>query len=77
MTGTHSFGFGLVGSGGPSLPGERDSFPGDGWKSGATWAGLSALTWTSVMRSDSGRGGGGGGGVVAFGGLGGDGGFGS
>lgn len=75
MTGTHSFGLGLVGSGGPSFPGDGDSLPRAGGESGATWAGPLPVTGTSVIRSDCGRGGGGsgGGGVVALGVLGGDG----
>ncbi len=73
-TSTHSFGLGLVGSGGPSFPGDGDSLPGDGGESGALWVGLCAVKGTSVMGSDCGRGGGRGGGVVTLGGLGGDGG---
>lgn len=77
MTGTHSFGLGLVGSGGPSFPGDGVSLPSDGGESGSTWAGPFPMTGTSVIRSDCGRGGGGsgGGGVFTLGGLGGDGGF--
>jgi len=75
--GTHSFGFGLVGSGGASFPGDGDSFPGIGGESGIMLAGAEAVIATSVMGSDCGSGGGGGGSVVSFGKLGGDGGFGS
>lgn len=56
--GTHSFGLGLVGRGGASLPGGGVSRPGAGGESGATWAGL----LTSILESGCCGGGGGGGG---------------
>lgn len=65
---THSFGLGLVGSGGPSFPGDGGSLPWGGGESGALWVEL----LTSVIGSDCGRGRGGGGGcggAVPVGGL--------
>lgn len=53
--GTHSFGFGLVGSGGASLPGDGDSF-GVGVESGTV--GLGAEAGRPGTGSGCGRGGG-------------------
>lgn len=75
MTSTHSFGFGLVGIGGPSFPGDGDSLPWLGGESRTMWAWLEGVTWMSAAAgSDSGRGGGGGGSGASLGKLGGDGG---
>lgn len=75
-SGTHSFGLGLVGSGGPSFPWDGDSLPGAEGESGAMWAETGASAAGSVCGRGGGGGGSGSGSGVFSGTFGGDGGFG-
>lgn len=67
--GTYSFGLGLVGRGGASLPRGGLSRPAVGGESGATWAGLLTSVLGSGCCGGGGGGGGGGDGVAALGEL--------